>query len=228
MNARTTDSKMEQLITPLKALDWENRSAADEEMCSFLSRVAEDRKLLGELVRGLLERPENIERSQKEYGLEKYVIFNDPSSNIRLRLHRLRRSDVSLAHSHRMDFASYILAGGYNHTLYGPLDDGSDLGGNEPLSPIYVRRESAGQPYFMSHLTVHSIGLGEHDECLSLFLRSPYRKRRSLHCDRESGKRWWRYGSNERTEESLIGCSPVTRGDIDELVEHLTRREVIH
>src|SRR5690606_36007652 len=147
-----------------------------------------------------------------------FVIYNDSEHNIRLRLHRLRPDETSLPHSHRMDFASHILAGGYEHTLYGPLDDGTSLQEDRVLSPIYVRKERAGQGYFMSHETLHSIALGDQKECLSLFLRSPYRKRRALHFDPSSGRRWWRYGSKERTEESLFGCSTLHRHDVDELI----------
>ncbi|MET0106409.1 MAG: hypothetical protein ABW072_14895 [Sedimenticola sp.] len=113
------------------------------------------------------------------------------------------------------------------HTLYSPLDDGETLYSADQIKPVYIKEEVAGVPYYIDHQLIHNLKAVGEGKCISLMLCSPAKKRRALHHDFGSGESWWRYGSKERTEESLKNTKSVDRNDVENLIQLLTECRII-
>jgi hypothetical protein len=213
-------------VQSLRALDWQDTALAHHATNRLLEGIATDKAFFGALVRRLPHDDDNLLKCEKDYNIEKYVLFSDRESGARLRLHVMRPRDEGIPHSHRMDFASYILRGSYEHTVYGPLDDGTRLLEAGQIFPLKIGVESAGAGYFISHQLIHNVRV-RGDECISLMLRSPYRKNRAIQYDIAKGRTYWRYGSDSRTEDSLLNCEPIDRSDVEQLIGKLEDRNLI-
>jgi len=213
-------------VQSLRTLNWDDPALAHRATNHLLAGIANDKAFFGALVRRLPHDNENLPKCEKDYNIEKYVLFSDQESGARLRLHVMRPRDEGIPHSHRMDFASYILRGSYEHTVYGPLDDGTRLLVAEQIFPLKFGIETAGAGYFISHQLIHNVRV-RGDECISLMLRSPYRKKRAIQYDIAKGRTYWRYGSDSRTEDSLLNCEPIGRSDVEQLIGKLEDRDLI-
>ena len=92
---------------------------------------------------------------------------------------------------------------------------------------MYIKDEVKNVPYFIDHSAIHNLRTIGEDKCISLMLRSPAQKQRAIHYDFGAKETWWRYGSKERTVESLKNTTEVTRSDIDNLLTLLETHKII-
>ncbi|GGX57608.1 hypothetical protein [Saccharospirillum salsuginis] len=221
------NGKLDTILAPVLKLDWADTSSVETVTKTALMRLSEDKSLLKSLITNLYEDEAKFSRCEKDYNIEKYVLFSDNETGVRLRMHVMYPHSSDIPHSHRMNFTSLILHGGYKHTLYSPMDDGSTLHDAELIKPIYIKDEVRNVPYYIDHTVIHNLRAVGEDKCVSLMLRSPAQKQRAIHYDFGSNETWWRYGSKERTPESLKNTREVTRADIDNLLTLLETYKVL-
>ncbi len=155
--------------------------------------------------------------------LDKIVLFNDPVSGVRVRLHVFLPGYFDRPHNHRWTYSSLILKGGYKHVLYGSDDGLDDVVDPRKLEPVMVRHEEQGMTYTLHHSMIHAITADPYT--MSLVIRGPAIKDRFLVSDRVTGECWWQYGhqledkqqadakrmSSERLRRVIDGI--VSRGD---------------
>jgi len=183
---------MEQILAPLRRVDWEN--VDDVERVSrhcLLALVGEPRSLRSALAT-LADCPRLLTLCEHYDILDKIVLWDDPSG-MRVRLHVFLPGYFDRPHNHRWSYTSLILRGSYRHYLFGHHDNlkaGMDV---SQLTPLMVRDESVGSIYTLNHRMVHAVMAEPYT--VSLIVRGPAVKDRFLVIDRTTGKSWWQYGA---------------------------------
>lgn len=130
--------------------------------------------------------------------LDKLVLFVSEDQEIRLRLHIFADDYYDRPHNHRWSYSSYILSGGYQHTLFQPMINEGKIS-IEDLIPCMVRNEKKGDFYTLHHSQYHSV-IAE-PNTISLVFRGPSEKDKFIVMDRETKKSWWQYRATLESEE---------------------------
>jgi hypothetical protein len=190
---------MQEIIRPLRSIDWANIDAVETATRTALGLLLEDPALIGNTLATLPDRPDLLGLCEHYDILDKLVLHDD-DSGVRVRLHVFLPGYFDRPHNHRWSYASTILRGEYRHHLFGDvaLDERVDPAS---LKPLLVRRELAGNTYALHHAMVHAVVAEPYT--VSLVIRGPAIKDRFLVMDRTTGNSWWQYGaSNEPADES--------------------------
>jgi len=183
---------MEQVIAPLRALDWEDASAVEDATRKALIALVEDRQPIRDTLAALPGTPALLGLCE-HYDILDKIVLHDDESGIRIRLHVFLPGYFDRPHNHRWSYASMILRGGYQHCLYGDaeLDEHVDPAA---LKPLMVRYEQPGSTYALHHTMVHAVVAAPHT--VSLVIRGPAVKDRFLVMDRQTRQSWWQYGTS--------------------------------
>lgn len=139
------------------------------------------------------------------------VVLHD-SADYRLRLHLFLPGYEDRPHSHRWSFSSVILSGNYTHFIYGVDTELVHLKYFRELRPLLIRDEKAGSTYSMHHSLVHSFKAEPYT--LSIILRGPSVKEKSLIIDTKDNTINWKYGSNQE-EVSTVMKHKMTKERLD-------------
>jgi hypothetical protein len=110
--------------------------------------------------------------SSRNWG-DRFVLFDDPGSGVRIRLHRYHERVVDPPHSHRWTFTSRVLTGGYTHWLYGAesrMVESLEAHGRIPSATL-VREEIASHGYTIDSAVVHAIRVRQ--GTMSLIVHGP-------------------------------------------------------
>lgn len=200
---------LETLVEPLLTIDWDDTDTVEAAAEEFLKAVAGDGRILREALAALPGRPDLMEMCEEpdpqdsaELGqqLNKVVLYADPVSGVRVRLHAFWPGYYDLPHNHRWTFASLVLRGRFRHRLYG--DQGPDDAPLPvPLVPLHVRREEPGNFYALHHRMLHA--LVSEPGTVSLVVRGPAAKDRSFLVRESDGTRVWHVGASNETPEQL-------------------------
>ena len=216
-----------ELLQPLAALDWSDVDDIRERSEPVMRALAADKPLLRDLVISIADDPERRSLCEQDYALSKYVLYKDPQGRFRVRLHVMADAQVVTPHGHRNCFASLILRGGYEHTLYAPLDDGETLIRPEDLKPAVRRWEGEGTHYAIHHSVIHHTQTGG-EPCVTLMVRGPSLRERAINLDLKEARSWWHRGAADLSEQETAA---VQRLDSDEalgvMIRYLQDREVI-
>jgi hypothetical protein len=188
------------------SIDWSNPPEAHRTSGDLLRELAEDRASLRMLVERVPDEPPLLAQCERHRLLDKIVVYDGGESGLRLRVHLSTDEHRDRPHDHRFSFTSRILAGGYRHTrheLVGQIDPSipwhvqDDVDGvlaDVRAVPRFVTHQMAGSTYSLHHTEVHTTFTTPNT--VSLFLRGPAEKQRSLITERETGRLWWRYGAD--------------------------------
>lgn len=202
-------------------LDWSNFDEAGRRSRELLHALSEDKKALAELVERSGEVDALFEKCERHFLLDYMVLYDALERGFRLRLHFSTENHRDRPHDHRFSFSSRILRGGYRHTWYRMVTSGGmyegagdDVArrsmdilhpdergswGVKDLQPILVRDELPGNCYSLHHTVIHTTFTMP--MTVSLFIRGPAEKERSVIMDVDTGKKWWRFGAeNEGVE----------------------------
>lgn len=217
-------------------LDWSDLPAAHATTRELLTEIAADRDGLRALVEQVRDQPELMKLCERHRLLDKIVVFDGGPNGVRLRVHISTREHRDRPHDHRFSFTSRILAGGYRHTrheLVGDIDSDIPWHVQDDVDarlvdaravPRFATHQTAGSTYSLHHTEVHTTFTTP--DTVSLFLRGPAEKERSLITERETGKLWWRYGADkerpDRRERKLM-----TNAEFDDLVGRLYKLDII-
>jgi len=199
-------------------LDWSDFEKAGEESRMMVRTLASDKSLLKDLVYGVENNPELLAKCERHELLDYIVIYDALDRGFRIRVHLSTNVHQERPHDHRFSFSSYIVTGSYLHTwhrveepIYAEQDDEGKRWHSKKLpdprdeispdfvKPILVRKEQAGSCYSLHHSIVHTTLTTP--DTVSLFVRGPAEKERSLIYDKDSGKYWWRWGKQDETSE---------------------------
>lgn len=164
----------------------------------ILQEFIQDKKTLR---KSILELPhqQNLFNLCEHYDiLDKIVLFSDEDSSIRVRLHVFADGYFDRPHNHRWSYSSYILSGGYRHTIY-VLKEQHDNPNVQDLIPIIIRQEKAGDFYTLDSSQFHSV-VAE-PNTVTLIVRGPADKDRFRLIDRVTKEAWWQYGASTESLE---------------------------
>ncbi|MBT0770054.1 hypothetical protein KIH74_14035 [Kineosporia sp. J2-2] len=217
-------------------LDWADLPGTHQVTRELLKELAADRDTLRLLVDRAREDAALRAMCERHRLLDKIVIYDGGERGFRLRLHISTREHRDRPHDHRFSFTSRIITGRYRHTrheLVGELDenlpwhvqDDVDARLSEAKAvPRFVTHQSAGSTYSLHHTEIHTTFTTP--DTVSLFLRGPAEKERSLITERETGRLWWRYGA-DRERPDRRERKVMRQDDFEDLVGRLNRLEVL-
>lgn len=214
---------IDELTGHLHNLDWNDTPTVEAATSKILTALTADQGLLRRLAHQVPQ-DEHLSRLSEHYDiLDKLVLHDDPAG-WRLRLHVFLPGYFDRPHNHRWSYASRILRGSYQHTLYG-LDDilgeGMDVGA---LQPYMVHTEKAGDSYTLHHRMIHAAVAEPHT--VSLIVRGPALKNRFLVSDRETGRAWWQYGAAQEAQDEAER-KRMSRTRIDQVLSGLAEWDII-
>ncbi len=188
---------VEEIIKPLRDIDWNSTEAVHIATRPVLDELAADRRLLRASALAALDDKELLSLSEHYDILDKIVMFSDPSG-IRLRLHVFQPGYFDRPHNHRWTYSSRLLRNRYLHRIYGDAEIDSSLHPGK-LDAVQVREEIVGSTYTLSHKAIHAV-VAE-PGTVSLVVRGPAVADRFLVMDAATGAAWWQYGAAHESEE---------------------------
>jgi hypothetical protein len=165
---------------------------------SILQELATNKQLLEQLLLDLPRNEELFSYSEHYDILDKIVLFINSDLQIRLRLHVFADDYYDRPHNHRWSYSSYILSGGYLHTIFAPDSPCDEIGISE-LYPIMIRQEEKGNFYTLHHSQYHSVVASP--GTVTLVLRGSSVKERFRVMDRATHASWWQYGAQQEENE---------------------------
>ncbi|KDA40520.1 hypothetical protein E0F15_22700 [Frankia sp. B2] len=207
---------MNEIIKPLRGLDWDDLDAVESGTRKALAQVAEDPEAVREALLRLPTRPELLALCEHYDILDKIVLYQD-DAGVRVRLHVFLPGYFDRPHNHRWSYASLVLRGEYRHHLFGNVDV-DDAPAPDALKALVVRPEPVGSSYALHHSMVHAVVAEPFT--VSLVIRGPAVKDRFLVMDRKTGERWWQFGAAQETAAEAAR-KRLTRDRLDELTTSL-------
>jgi len=192
-------------------VDWTDLDRATAVTDDLLHELAADKDTLRMLIDRAAEDDDLLAQCECHRLLDKIVLYDGLDRGFRVRLHISTSDHLDRPHDHRFSFSSLILAGSYKqvrHRIVGEVPDVVDAGVQEDhqavpidarVEPEFATAEQVGSFYSIHHSVIHTTIMA--DDTVSLFIRGPAEKERSLITDRDTGKLWWRYGSQDESPE---------------------------
>jgi hypothetical protein len=200
-------------------IDWTDLDRATAVTDQLLHELAADKDTLRMLVDRAAEDDDLLAQCECHRLLDKLVLYDGLDRGFRVRLHISTSDHLDRPHDHRFSFSSLILAGSYKqvrHRIVGEVPGEIDAGIQEDhqavpidarVEPEFATTEQVGSFYSIHHSVIHTTIMA--DDTVSLFIRGPAEKERSLITDRDTGKLWWRVGSQgespERRAQKVMG-----------------------
>lgn len=195
------------VIEPLRGIDWEDLDVVEQTSRLALEQMWANREIIRtaldavadtpELL-ALCERPDPVTLDEVGQPLDKIVLYADPESGVRVRLHVFWNGCIDLPHNHRWTFASMVLKGHFRHFMFG------DQGDDEtpfplPFNALYACEEQQGATYALHHRAMHALVAEENT--VSLVIRGPAVKDHSFFVDTETGERKYHFGADKESPE---------------------------
>lgn len=200
-------------------IDWSDFAEAGRRTRQLVRRLAADKTALRNMVYAVEHDEQLFSKCETHQLLDYIVIYDALDRGLRLRVHISTDDHFDRPHDHRFSFSSLIVRGQYRHTwhvMHRPVydagrDDRVRLWQNrrnpdpesdiefDDLQPVFTRVEAAGNCYTLHHSAIHTTFTMP--DTVSIFLRGPSEKRRSIIMDRAERTFWWRFGRTEETDE---------------------------
>ncbi|TDB91382.1 hypothetical protein E1264_01765 [Actinomadura sp. KC216] len=182
-------------------IDWADTASARRATARILERLAAREGLLAAAVTALGEGEGGSAGDRESYpNMDKLVLWASADRAIRLRLHLFWPGYDDRPHNHRWSFAARLLAGRYQHALYG--EEGEVLARareGDARVPRYIHDVPTGGDYFLDHRLVH--GLSTDEITASLILRGPSVKDGYFTLDGPRGEVTWSSGAATETAQ---------------------------
>ncbi len=212
------------IITKLDALpklNWDNFDETSTITQKLLRELINDKEALRTLVYKVENDTKLLNDCECHELLERIELYNGSDRGFRLRFNFSTEVHSVRPHDHRYSFSTYIAKGTYKHIWYSTnqkiYDEQRDTVAKQwvdknnydkesdvdiyKMDPLFIADENKGACYTIHHSTVHAT-ITE-PETVSLFLRGPGEKVRSLIADRETNKIWWRYGREDEKDKRI-------------------------
>lgn len=144
----------------------------------MLDRLADDRKLLTQLVNEVLHDPDRLSTSRVTLLLNRLSLYQAPDRAFEIRLNMNPRPDNQrVPHDHCYAFATRILTGGYVHVVRRRTDGWEGPFTGADLEPAVVTVERPGSAYTLGDSIVHQAVM--EPDTVTLLVRGPRRKKLS-------------------------------------------------
>lgn len=217
-------------------LDWSDLPETHRLTSEFLQDLAADRAALRRLIERARADPVLRSMCERHRLLDKIVLYDAGQRGLRLRLHISTSEHLDRPHDHRFSFTSRILTGGYrhiHHEIAGLIDSSipSDVqeadraqAGGIRVVPRFTVYQRPGTTYTLHHSQIHTTVTSP--DTVSLFLRGPAEKERSIITERDTGLLWWRYGAEDESPERR-SRKLMSDVDFDCLAERLEALQVV-
>ncbi|AYF75284.1 hypothetical protein D7D52_16980 [Nocardia yunnanensis] len=182
----------------LAEIDWDDtESILTHATVVFDALTREGNALVLDLLERLPAQPALTGMCEGYDFMRKLVLWTDPDSDVRLRLHLYSGRHTERPHNHRWPFSSRIVRGNYQHNLYG-----SDTGFDEntdpaALKPLLAQRQRPGDTFALHHASVHNVCADP--GTVSMILRGPAAKTRFLIHDTATRAQFHVYGAAQET-----------------------------
>jgi hypothetical protein len=195
----------------IATIDWRDTESVHVTASAVLTELSAG-DTLTELLEALPGRPRLVAKCEHLRSLDKLVLFDDPVSGVRLRLHLFKDRYLDLPHNHRWTFTSLMLQGGYTHFLYGPWHPGdAPPADTRDLTPTCVQTVQKGGIYTLDHTVVHA--LGADSSAATLVLRGPVMKERAVWFDRTANESWLHEGGAADPR-----MQPMTQAEVQDMI----------
>ncbi|MER0481231.1 hypothetical protein ABR737_23320 [Streptomyces sp. Edi2] len=216
-------------------VDWSDLHKARAQTNEILTALAEDKQAMTHLLERAREEEDLFDKCEHHRLLDKLVVYDALDRGFRIRVHVSTEDHRDRPHDHRFTFTSLILRGHYRHVrhqLVGrpegvPEDAQDDFDAQDSdlrVIPRFVTNEVAGNCYTLHHSEIHTTYTTPNT--VSLFLRGPAEKERSLITERETGRVWWRFGE-DKEKAARKGSKRISKAYYDELTARLRGMEVL-
>jgi hypothetical protein len=168
---------VEETLPAVPYLDWQSFNGIQEQACQFLQQLAFNPVLMRQLVMRAASDSRLRSLCERTESFDKLVLFEDPQSGCRLRLHRFDHTFIDTPHNHRYSFVSLILNGSYVQTIFGSGKELRRRAALEmgPLAPTFRTIHKTGDVYSLHNSLVHTVTDIE-EGTYSLLLRGPKEK----------------------------------------------------
>ncbi|MFE2723960.1 hypothetical protein [Kitasatospora sp. NPDC059327] len=143
--------------TALDHIDWNDLHHAAPTLRHILRAIADNRRLLTDLVEGSRTTPRLFHRGEHHPVMSRLVLAEPDDRAWALRLHVFHGAERDLIpHTHKRPFGAHILAGGYLHA-WQRRTDGQDAGPftSHTLTPGIVALETPGSDYLLGDPLIH-------------------------------------------------------------------------
>ena len=216
-------------------VDWSDLPRARAQTKEILTELASDKQTLTMLLERAREEEDLFDKCEHHRLIDKLVIYDALDRGFRIRVHVSTDDHLDRPHDHRFSFSSLIMRGNYRHIRH-------ELVGQEPeipeeaqndfeavatdlrVVPRFVTTERQGNCYTLHHSEIHTTYTTP--DTVSLFLRGPAEKDRSIITERETGRVWWRYGE-DKEKASRRESKRISKQYFDELTGRLRGMEVL-
>ncbi|MFI6011964.1 hypothetical protein ACIBAG_24645 [Streptomyces sp. NPDC051243] len=216
-------------------VDWSDLPKARAQTKDILLALSEDKAALRQLLERAREEEDLFDKCEHHRLLDKLVIYDALDRGFRIRVHVSTDDHRDRPHDHRFSFTSLIMRGTYRHVrhqLVGraegvPEDVQNDFEARDSdlrVEPRFVTNEVPGNCYTLHHSEIHTTFTTPNT--VSLFLRGPAEKERSLITERETGRVWWRYGEAQEKAERR-NSKRISKQYFDDLSQRLQAMEVL-
>lgn len=193
---------LEDALERCLTLDWRDMGSVIDVTSAALTAIATDRKLLRAAVQGCVENDRLFSMCEHYDILEKLVLFHDPDTDLRLRLHLFLPGYYDRPHNHRWPYTSYIIKGRYKHYLYSSVTAGDEVVNTTDLRVEFAEVRQEGTCYSLQEHLFHSIVAEPYT--VSLIVRGPASAKRFVVMDRRSGEAWWQYAANYESDKEIL------------------------
>jgi hypothetical protein len=192
-------ARMQCFLDTIEPLDWSDLREVTVRTQEIVRRLAGDRALLRDLLYGIDGRPSLLAMCERHQLLDKLVLYDALDRGFRVRLHISTEEHLERPHDHRFSFTALILRGSYRHVWHEPEPDTEYAADVTQLRPLFITTESIGACYTLHHDCLHTTVTTP--DTVSLFIRGPAEKRRSVIMDRQSNAITWRDGERDEAPQ---------------------------
>lgn len=205
-------------VLDVVSVDWSDFEKAGALTRELAHDLVHDKPALRTLVRAVGDSPARLAMCERHKLLDYLVLYDALDRGFRIRLHVSTSEHLDRPHDHRFSFSTYLATGEYEHTwyhcaadIYADPDDAvrGYQSADEPdprntallhsLTPHLVRVERAGDAYSLHHSALHTTFTTP--DTVSLFVRGPAEKSRSVIMDKDASSAWWRFGRAAETPQ---------------------------
>ncbi|MFG2632193.1 hypothetical protein [Streptomyces sp. NPDC048473] len=193
---------------------------------ALLDRLAEDTKLLTQLIDEIPLDAERLANSRVTLLLNRLSLYHAPDRGFEIRMNMNPRLDNQLVpHDHCYPFATRILAGGYVHVVRRRTDEWEGPISGTDLEPAIVTIERPGSAYTLGHQMVHQAVM--EPDTVTLFVRGPRRKSASnAVAELMPSRDAWPTAAEPDREPAE--SRPATLHEYRMMRSYLARRHLIH
>jgi len=212
-------------LDEMPKVDWNDFENAAIQTHDALRRLADDKVLLGALIRRAPEDPRLFSMCESDTVEDKIVFYDDPERGMRLRLRMATAQQRELAHTHRFSFTNLVMRGAYRHRNFnydGEFDEQAD---RDRIRLVCVHDDQPGHIFSIHHSAIHATPL-ESAGTISMVFRGPAMKKRAAVVPRGAGRSFSRIGEAEESVERRQ-LRQMSRELFAEWLDRLTEYRII-